>query len=81
VAREKECRIERVLRVCLMVALRLQNLPEERPATFAAISPALLAQELGDELIHRGVAEDIADNLIQRPKREGTEFFLTVEGV
>jgi hypothetical protein len=53
----------------------IADLPEERPASFAPISPALSPQELREELIRRGVAEEIADDLIARVKRKGTGSF------
>jgi hypothetical protein len=53
----------------------IADLPEESPASFAPLSPALSEQELRDELIRRGVDKTIVDDLINRAKRKGTELF------
>jgi hypothetical protein len=53
----------------------ISDIPEERPPGFAPISLALSAQELREELVGRGVAGNIADDLIECARRKGTEIF------
>jgi hypothetical protein len=53
----------------------IADLPDESPAAFAPLSPALSEQELRDELVRRGVDKSIVDDLIGRTKRKGTELF------
>jgi len=59
-----------------LVSPHLADLLEERPASFVPISPALSAQELRDELIRRGVADD----LIQRAKQKELSFSSRLTG-
>lgn len=51
----------------------IADLPDESPASFAPLSPALTEQELREELLSRGVEKRIADDLIERAKSKGTE--------
>jgi hypothetical protein len=53
----------------------IADLPEESPASFAPLTPALSEKELYDELVLRGVSEDIAKDLIMRVKNKATELF------
>jgi hypothetical protein len=53
----------------------IADIPDESPAAFAPISPALSEEELQDELVRRGVDRNIVDDLIGRTKRKGVEVF------
>jgi len=66
-------------RTCITVLpdarFSIADLPDESPTSFAPLSPALSEQELRDELIRRGVDPGIADDLIGRTKRKGSEVY------
>ena len=51
----------------------LVEVPEQRQAGFAPLTPSLTEEELREELVHRGVAETMLDDLIRSTKQKGTE--------